>query len=64
MPRHAIHATTYADKTVDVLICFQCSRVEFYLDGQMQNPDLPTSGSPEPILDKILTDANVPLAPK
>jgi hypothetical protein len=64
VPRHAIHASTYDGRTVDILICFQCNRVEVYVNSQRQDPDLPTSGTSEPILDKILTDASVPLAPK
>jgi hypothetical protein len=62
-PRHAIHAS-YKGKTVDILICFRCSQVLVYLNDERQDPFLEISVSPQPVLDKILADANVPLAPK
>jgi hypothetical protein len=62
-PRHAIHAS-YGDKSVDIIICFHCSQDLVYLDNQEQRPYLPISASPESVLDKILTETNVPLAPK
>jgi hypothetical protein len=62
-PRHAIHASDNG-KTVDLLICFECKQILVYLDGQRQDPYVFTSSSPEPVLDKVLTQANVPLAPK
>jgi hypothetical protein len=62
-PRHAIHAS-HKEKTVDILICFHCSQVQVYLDGNSEGPFLGTSSSPEAVLDKVLTQANVPLAPK
>jgi|SRR5437773_2079470 len=62
-PRHAIHAS-YNGKAVDLLICFECKQILVYLDGQRQDSYLLTSSSPEPVLDKVLTQANVPLAPK
>jgi hypothetical protein len=64
VPRHAIHARTNDGRKLDLLICFQCNRVEVYVNNERQGPDLPTSGSSEPILDKVLTDANVPLGPE
>jgi len=62
-PRHAIHATRNG-KTVDLLICFECQQILVYLDGQRQDPYVFTSSSPESVLDKVLSEANVPLAPK
>ena len=62
-PRHAIHAS-HNKKTVDILICFECTQVLVYLDDQRQEPYLPISRSPEPVFDKVLTEAYVPLAPK
>jgi hypothetical protein len=64
VPRHAIHASTNDGRTIDLLICFVCNRVEVYVNNERQGPDLPTSGSSEPILDKVLTNANVPLGPE
>lgn len=62
-PRHAIHAA-HKGKKVDILICFHCSQVLVYLDGQQQDPFLFINASPEPVFDKLLTDAYVPLAAK
>lgn len=63
-PRHAIHATSYDGENVDILICFHCSQVEVYVNGKDEGPFLGTSSFPEPVFDKVLTKANVPLAPK
>jgi hypothetical protein len=60
-PRHAIRATADG-KTVDVLICFECSWVYFYLGEGNETVRL-TIGDQQAPLDKILKDANVPLAP-
>jgi len=61
-PRHAIHAN-HNEKTVDIIICFECRQFLIYLDDQ-QGEYLLMSAFPEPALDKALTEANVPLAPK
>jgi hypothetical protein len=61
-PRHAIHAS-HNEKTVDIIICFECKQFTIYLDNQ-QGEYLLISASPESVLDKALTEANVPLAPK
>ena len=63
-PRHGIHATR-GQKVVDLLVCFECSQVEVYSGGSDQpSLGLRTSGSPEPVFDKALRDAGIPLAPK
>jgi RNA polymerase sigma factor (sigma-70 family) len=61
-PRHGIRAVQDGKK-VDLVICFECSIIEIYLDGKRANPVL-TSGSPQVVLDRVLADAKVPLAPK
>jgi hypothetical protein len=61
-PRHAIHAS-HNEKTVDIIICFECRQFLIYLDNQ-QGEYLLIGASPEPVLDKALTEANVRLAPK
>jgi len=61
-PRHGIHAS-HNGKTVDILICFECKQFLIYLDNQ-EGEYLLISASPEPVLDKALTEANVPLALK
>src|SRR5262245_20526938 len=60
-PRHGIRATS-GGKTVDLVICFECWWMEVHVGGKWFA--VWTSGSPEPTLDKVLRDANVPLAPK
>ena len=60
-PRHAIRAVT-PERSVDVLICFECLQVEAHLGTTRYR--LRTTRSPEPAFDKVLKDAGVPLAPK
>ncbi len=59
-PRHALRAT-HGGQTVALLICFQCLQIRVY-DGDTSG--VLTTRSPEPVLDKVLKDAGVPLAPK
>jgi hypothetical protein len=61
-PRHGIRAL-YAEQTVELVICFQCSKIKVFIDGQEDKTVL-TASSPQPTLDKILSDAGVKLAPK
>jgi hypothetical protein len=60
-PRHAVRAT-YEGRTVELVLCFECKSLRIYLDGQLQPGPL-TSASPQAVLDRILTEAGVPLAP-
>lgn len=61
-PRHAIRAT-HDGKTVELVICFACNYVQVAVDGKSVRGFSP-SKAPEAVLDKVLTDAKVPLAPK
>jgi hypothetical protein len=61
-PRHAIRAT-YAGKTVDLVICFECGWVYVYLDGKEVKQEEVNSGI-QPTFDEALTAAGVPLAKK
>lgn len=61
-PRHAIRVMN-GGKPVDYLICFECSQVIIYADGKTR-AELPITRSPQPVLDKVLRDAGVPLAKK
>ena len=61
-PRHGIHATSGAN-SVDLVICFHCLQVEVYL-GSSQASSVPTTESAERVLDRLLKDAGVRLAPK
>jgi hypothetical protein len=58
-PRHGIRLVGKG-KTTDLVICFACSQTYVYRAG----PDrvtLFTSKAPQTVLDKVLTDAKVPL---
>jgi hypothetical protein len=57
-PRHAIRATT-KDKTVDLIICFECMWMEVHAKDKKHA--IWTTGSPQKTLDKVLSDAKVPL---
>jgi hypothetical protein len=63
IPRHALRGT-YDGKTVELVICFECAWVYTYVNGERTKTTLTTTKSPESVLDKILKEANVPLAPK
>jgi hypothetical protein len=61
IPRHGINVK-YDDKTYDLVICFECSWVYIYMEGADKPLVLMTADSPQKTLNKILTDAKVPLA--
>ena len=56
-PRHGIHVTR-GGKTADFVICFECDQVSVH--GDVQGHFLIT-GSPQPVFDRALLNANVPL---
>ena len=58
-PRHGIRATA-AGKTVDLVICFECSWVYSYF-GDEKGVQGVTTGTPQATFDKILKDAKVTL---
>ena len=60
-PRHGIRAT-HGDKTVDLVICFECYQVKVFAGDDLKTDFLVTR-SPQPAFDKVLTDAKVPLPP-
>jgi hypothetical protein len=62
-PRHALRATAHG-KTVDLVICFECYQLKVFVGDEEKNELIMTSESPEPVLDQVLTDAGVKLAPK
>ena len=59
-PRHGIRVTT-GGKSVDLIICFECSWVYVYLDKDDEAAHLTIKRDQQPALNKILTDAKVPL---
>lgn len=58
-PRHGIRVKA-GDKTIDLVICFECYQTEIYT-GDQRTGGYQTARSPQPALDKVLTDAKVPL---
>ncbi|MBY0525870.1 MAG: hypothetical protein K2R98_20930 [Gemmataceae bacterium] len=64
IPRHGLRAV-HDGKTVDLVICFECHHVYIYADKEEKRElSLTTAETPQPTLDKILTDAGIKLAPK
>ena len=61
IPRHGARAV-YDGKTYDLVICFECGWVYVYVDKSDKPTVLMISQTPQKLLDKILTDAKVPLA--
>ena len=61
-PRHRIKAK-HKDKTVDLVICFQCMQICCYVDGK-KTKTLITTNKPQAYFDGVLKDAGVRLAPK
>ena len=61
-PRHGIRVKD-GDKTIDLVICFECFQVKTFTGDKLGTGFL-TTGSPQPALDKVLTDAKVPLPKK
>lgn len=64
-PRHMLRVGKDG-KTVDVVICFQCDNYRLYRVGTdaglIGGGQISSAG--QPALDKILTDAGIPLAPR
>ena len=61
-PRHGLRAT-HDDKTVDLVICFECLSIQVFV-GDKAVTFVWTTGSPQKVLDKVLRDAKIPLAAK
>lgn len=57
-PRHGIHAV-HDGKTVDLVICFQCQRVDVYAVSATKINFLAISSTPEPVFDKVLNEAGI-----
>jgi hypothetical protein len=54
-PRHGL-SVTRAGRTVDLVICFECSRFESYENGE-QTDFAPVGGAPEPLFNDLLRAA-------
>lgn len=64
-PRHGFRIK-HEGETVDFVVCFQCHSAWTYFGSTNQEPTevVNISDSPQPVFDKILSDAGVPLAKK
>ena len=60
-PRHAIRAT-HDGKTVDLIICLECRRVEVYENGQCMGTCV-TRRTAQKTMNQILSDAKIKIAP-
>lgn len=59
-PRHGIRAT-YKGQTLDLLICFSCSKYKMWQNGKPLDYYQDISYTPHDTFNRFLTDANVPL---
>jgi hypothetical protein len=59
-PRHGIRATREGE-AVDLVICFECLQVQVYAGAGRAGSFL-TTRSPQPVFDRVLREAGVPLA--
>jgi hypothetical protein len=60
-PRHGIRMISQGE-TIDLVICFECNRLELY-SGAIETHE-PISDSPIPLLNRHLQGAGIPIAPK
>jgi hypothetical protein len=61
-PRHAVRAT-HGGKTIDLIICFECSWIYVY-EGDTHTTILVVPSKGQPVFDKVLRAAKVPLPKK
>ncbi len=62
-PRHVLRQVKNG-RLIDVVICFQCHNYEIHKDGGPHKGTTPSMGeNSKTLLNKILTDAAVPIAP-
>src|SRR5262249_1520099 len=58
-PRHGIRAGQ-SPKSLDIVVCFQCEQIEIHDEHGKRT--VPITRSPQPVLDRILSEAGVVLA--
>ena len=61
VPKHGIHVVS-GGKTVDLLICFECSWVRVFSGGVETPAVVVTTNDPQPVCDQVLRAARVPRA--
>ena len=59
-PRHGIRVH-HNGKVFDFIICFECAQIYWFKDKE-KNPTILTSGSAQPVFDKVLKAASIKLA--
>jgi hypothetical protein len=62
-PRHGIRAER-GGKATDYVICFECAQIYVYDDKGARVDYMLTTNEPQQTLDRLLTAAGMPLAPK
>jgi hypothetical protein len=60
-PRYGLRATS-GGKTVEMVICFNCQQVAVYVGGKLTK-ECATKRTPLKLLDRILSDAAIPVPP-
>lgn len=60
IPHHGIRAVS-GEKTLDLVICFTCSYLDLYVNGERFGERLVIAKDPFPAYDKALEGAQVPL---
>ena len=60
-PHHGLRAVS-EDKTIDLVICFHCTSIVTYADGQEGNA--PIGRAPEKYFNQLLENAGVPFDPQ
>ena len=61
-PRHVVRVVK-GGETIDMVICFECSRYEVYREGKRTTETTQLlSRDDESLFDKLLSDAGIPLA--
>jgi hypothetical protein len=60
IPRHGVHLV-HQQEVVDLIICFECNQLQWWAAGRRGL--LLTTGSPQPLLDRMLREGSAPLAP-
>ena len=65
VPRHALRLTK-GGESVDVVVCFECLRYQTFRGANAESAAAAgnMADAPQPLLNKILSDAGVRLAPK
>jgi hypothetical protein len=59
-PHHVVRAVR-GEKSVELALCFQCTNVGIWQDGEKRSDLIPISLAAEPVLNELLKKAGVPL---